>query len=760
MNTNITNITVDLSTANNFGVIRAVQGDMRTRFVYITLLDNQVEYDFDRVYPVLRGTKPDGTTIFNVCSISEDNRIIVELSEQLLAAPGKITCEISLYSVSEQISEDKQVITSFPFTIFVSTAAFAPGAVMSTDEFTAIADVIGNNAVLQECLDDIVASRDAAKVSEINAKASEDAAAISKEAARESEIAAKSSETNAAQSEENASTSATNTANSAATAASKATEAADSASAAKISETNAKVSETKAESSQTAAADSAAAAETSENHAAQSADSAAESSAISAQKASAAALSATDAADSADLASQKAAEAADSALAASQEAMAAANAAASITDSAATAAQKATEAIDHAVKAESFTHGRTNTRENEDIDNAEYYYHQSKAISESMSGALRPIGTVAFADLPALSSAAEGDMYNISDQFTTNADFREGTGFEIPAGSNIYKTVDGKWDVLAGSPVTGVKGTAETSYRKGNVNITKENIGLGNVPNVSTNDQTPTFAQAEIRENIASGEKLSALLGKIKKFFSDLKTVAFTGSYSDLTNKPAIGNGTVTIEQAGVEKGTFTMNQSENVTIELTDTNTQTVTGIKGSAESTYRTGNINLTKANLGLDNVANERQYSASNPQPSVTGSSGSCTGNAATATTANNALAIAGIPVQNIDPGVDRTYHLGSNGGTNPIQWIHRNNECVGHIGRNGDCSYPMTFHWSGQPGQPTWLWGGEDGTNMYLYNPSSFNVTYANSAGSANSVAYTNVSGRPTFSLSGTTLYINF
>ena len=33
--------------------------------------------------------------------------------------------------------------------------------------------------------------------------------------------------------------------------------------------------------------------------------------------------------------------------------------------------------------------------------------------------------------------------------------------------------------------VTGVKGNAETEYRKGNVNITKANIGLGNVDNTA-----------------------------------------------------------------------------------------------------------------------------------------------------------------------------------------------------------------------------------------------------------------------------------
>lgn len=66
----------------------------------------------------------------------------------------------------------------------------------------------------------------------------------------------------------------------------------------------------------------------------------------------------------------------------------------------------------------------------------------------------------------------------------------------------------------------------------------KSKVGLDNVPNVATNDQTPTFTEASTRANIASGEKLSTLFGKIKKFFADLKTVAFTGSYNDLSNKP------------------------------------------------------------------------------------------------------------------------------------------------------------------------------------------------------------------------------
>lgn len=38
----------------------------------------------------------------------------------------------------------------------------------------------------------------------------------------------------------------------------------------------------------------------------------------------------------------------------------------------------------------------------------------------------------------------------------------------------------------------------------------------------------------------------------------------------------------------------------------------------------------------------------------------------------------------------------------------------------------------WYWSGQGGQPGWLWGGNDGVNMYVYNPANFSVNYANSA----------------------------
>jgi len=41
----------------------------------------------------------------------------------------------------------------------------------------------------------------------------------------------------------------------------------------------------------------------------------------------------------------------------------------------------------------------------------------------------------------------------------------------------------------------------------------------------------------------------------------------------------------------------------------------------------------------------------------------------------------------------------------------------------------------WNWAGQSGQPSWLWGGTDGVNMYVYNPSNFSVSYATSAGNS-------------------------
>ena len=52
--------------------------------------------------------------------------------------------------------------------------------------------------------------------------------------------------------------------------------------------------------------------------------------------------------------------------------------------------------------------------------------------------------------------------------------------------------------------------------------VTKTQVGLGNVPNVSTNDQTVTYTAATALAVLTSGEKLSVAFGKIAKSISTL----------------------------------------------------------------------------------------------------------------------------------------------------------------------------------------------------------------------------------------------
>lgn len=57
----------------------------------------------------------------------------------------------------------------------------------------------------------------------------------------------------------------------------------------------------------------------------------------------------------------------------------------------------------------------------------------------------------------------------------------------------------------------------------------------------SASDVTVGFEVAESRQPLKSGEKLSVLMGKAHRFFTDLKTVAFSGKYGDLIERPTLG---------------------------------------------------------------------------------------------------------------------------------------------------------------------------------------------------------------------------
>ena len=76
------------------------------------------------------------------------------------------------------------------------------------------------------------------------------------------------------------------------------------------------------------------------------------------------------------------------------------------------------------------------------------------AIDSKIGSTYKAKGSVAFANLPSLTSANEGNVYNVSDAFTTTSDFVEGAGKGYPAGTNVViintTGTTYKYDVLSG----------------------------------------------------------------------------------------------------------------------------------------------------------------------------------------------------------------------------------------------------------------------------------------------------------------------
>ena len=106
-------------------------------------------------------------------------------------------------------------------------------------------------------------------------------------------------------------------------------------------------------------------------------------------------------------------------------------------------------------------------------------------------------------------------------------------------------------------------------------------IGLGNVSNVTTNDQTPTYSEASTLATLTSGEKMSIAFGKIKKAITSL--ISHTG---DISNPHS-----VTKSQVGLGNVDNTSDASKPVS-----TATQTALNTKASTTAlTVHTGNADI---------------------------------------------------------------------------------------------------------------------------------------------------------------------
>ena len=273
-------------------------------------------------------------------------------------------------------------------------------------------------------------------------------------------------------------------------------EAAESATAAASSETAAAASATGAAAAQTAAEAARTAAETAEGNAltykgdAETAKTAAEAAQAAAETAQgASASSKTDAETAAGTATTKAGEASASAAAALASQHAAAGSAASALDSAASATGSATDAAES---------------------------QEAAAASES---------------------AAAGSAEDAAEDATLSESWAVGgTGTRTGEDNNNAHY----WSIVAQGAASG--GVSTFNGRSGAVvptggDYTPEQVGLGNVPNVATNDQTPTYSQASTLANLTSGEKLSVSLGKIMKAIADF--ISSSEAYSTLFAKKA-----------------------------------------------------------------------------------------------------------------------------------------------------------------------------------------------------------------------------
>ena len=125
--------------------------------------------------------------------------------------------------------------------------------------------------------------------------------------------------------------------------------------------------------------------------------------------------------------------------------------------------------------------------------------------------------------------------------------------------------------------------------------VTKSQVGLGNVPNVATNDQTPTYTVASENTALTSGEKLSVAFGKIAKAISSLISHLANKSNPHGVTKSQVGLGNVvntgdsaTPTSGGTTKfttgGAYTLKQS-------IDKNTSAIATLNG-------TGTGSVTKA------------------------------------------------------------------------------------------------------------------------------------------------------------------
>ena len=137
-------LTLDISGALSPPLAEPVKQGDTARQLRIALTDRGEPYaPPDGAYALLRACKPDGRMVLNPCEI-QDGRIVAPLTEQLVAVPGSVRCEICLYDQAAQL------LTSAVFRVEVRPFAAGDRRVQSTDEYLSVVQALAKVEQSQE----------------------------------------------------------------------------------------------------------------------------------------------------------------------------------------------------------------------------------------------------------------------------------------------------------------------------------------------------------------------------------------------------------------------------------------------------------------------------------------------------------------------------------------------------------------------------------------------------------------------------------
>lgn len=134
------------------------------------------------------------------------------------------------------------------------------------------------------------------------------------------------------------------------------------------------------------------------------------------------------------------------------------------------------------------------------------------------------------------SGANQTDIVNTLDSTSTTSALSAAQGKALADKINAITTDIGNLgggDMMRATYDADADGVVDDAARLGGA--LPETYGKADGTNVKA-----TFTPASARANIVSGEALPTILGKIAKYFGDLKGVAFSGSYADLVDAPTI----------------------------------------------------------------------------------------------------------------------------------------------------------------------------------------------------------------------------